>query len=72
MSSSEKEVAAAAEEADNDAAGPPGGSWHSHRWPLLGLAGCFVVAQLLAMALVPSFDAAEMQAFKAALLKVLA
>ena len=64
MSSSEKEVAAAAGEADNGDVGPPGGSWHSHRWPLLGLAGCFVVAQLLAMALVPSFDAAEMQAFE--------
>ena len=64
MSSSEEEVAAVAGEADNDAAGPPAGSWSSHRWPLLGLAGCFVVAQLLAMALVPSFDAAEMQAFE--------
>jgi len=53
-------------DADSAAGTPTAGTagWWSHRWPLLGLAGCFIVAQLLAMALVPSFDAAEMQAFE--------
>jgi len=51
-------------ETDSDGVAESPGGWYSHRWPLLGLAGCFVVAQLLAMALVPSFDAAEMQAFE--------